>query len=198
MSATNRGATRREADFYSTPIKSFNPLLPFLPKDKLIWECCCGQDRRLVNRMNEYGLKADGDDLCFGYNFLNDTLKREVIISNPPFGIAKPIITHALSLSDDVYMLLRLSFLESKERRGWWQKTSLARIFILSERPNFVMHIKCKNKECGHKQFIPIESERPKTCSVCNGNVSITTSDAASYAWFHFSKEKYDQFIRWL
>ena len=198
MSSKNRGSQSVESDAYYTPLKSFNPLLPFLPKDKKIWEPSCG-DSRLIKRMNEYGLVADGDDLNNGYNFLEDRTKRECLVGNPPYSIAKAFVTHALSVSDDVYFLLRLSFLESKERKGFWQKNTPSRLFILSERPNFIMHVKCKNRDCKTKRYIPIESERPKTCHVCGGKVSITTSDSSSYCYFHWNKnEKYDQFIHWL
>jgi len=189
MSSTGRGTTKISQDAYFTPLKSFNPLLPYLPKGKEIWEPACG-DLRLVKRMNEYGLKSNGNDLSYGYDFLKDKTKRDVILTNPPFSIAKAFITHALDLSEEVYMLVRLNFLGSQERREWWRKNPPNALFILSERPNFVRSIKCQNKKhCGFKQLIPIELPKPKCCPNCNGKITSGSSDSTEYCWMYWGSE---------
>ncbi len=197
MSSTNRDcAPKISQDAYFTPLKSFNPLLPYLDKDKTYWEPACG-DNRLVKRMKEYGLEADGNDLTFGYDFLKDTTKRQVSISNPPFSIARAFVSHAISVSDEVYMLLRLNFLGAKERREWWRKNPPNALFILSERPNFVRSIKCKDKKnCGFKQLIPIESDKPKSCPKCKGKITSGSSDSTEYCWMYWGKEH--QGLFWL
>ena len=193
MSSTNRDdVAKMSQDQYFTPLKSFNPLLPYLPKDKKIWEPSCG-DGRLVKRMIEYGLDASGDDLNNGYDFLLDDTKRECLVGNPPYSICKAFLSHCLEVSNEVYMLVRLNFLGSKERREWFRKNSPSALFVLSERPNFVRSIKCKEKKvdldgniCGFKKLIPIESPRPKSCPRCGGKITCGTSDSTEYCYIYY------------
>ncbi len=200
MSSTKKGGVRIEADFYPSPIKSFNPLLPYLPKDKLIWEPAKG-DGRLVRRMEEYGLKADGTDLSMGVDFLTSVGPWDCIVTNPPFSIAKSFVTHALEISQETFMLLRLNFLGSKERKEWWKKHEPAAIFVLSERPNFVISVKCVTKgnkkvrrdgfvyeSCDYKKFFSIEEKAtiPKICPECGGKLGRTSSDSCEYGWFYW------------
>lgn len=139
MSSTNRGAIRREADFYATPEAAFKPLLAFLPMDKalLYWEPACG-DRRLIQWIYEAGGLADGKDLrTDGVDFLKDETPRTFIITNPPFSLAQEFCDHALKHANEVMMLLRLNFLGAQKRADWWRKNEPAALFILSKRPDF-------------------------------------------------------------
>lgn len=128
---------QKSIDFYPTPLYSFTPLILYLPRDRDIWEPACG-DGRLVNIMNKYGLKAAGNDLQQGYNFLVDREPRECIVTNPPFSFAFEFAIRSLQLSDEVFLLLRLNFLASKKRKNWFQKNEPSCLFVLSERPSFV------------------------------------------------------------
>lgn len=142
MSATNRGATRNERDFYATPEEAFKPLIPFLPKEWSYWEPACG-DGRLIRWMREEGLNADGADLepaVDGYpkvDFLKDETFRDCIISNPPFSLAHEFCDHAIKHSNHVFMLLRLNFLASLKRRDWFKENEPTALFVLSKRPSF-------------------------------------------------------------
>ena len=136
MSSTNRGAIRKPMDFYATPETAFKPLLPYLPKNMKYWEPSCG-DGRLIKWLNEYGCEADGTDLSLGKDFLKDTKKRSFIITNPPFSLAQEFCDHALNLSPEVIMLLRVNFLGSQKRKVWWQTHEPSALFVLSKRPDF-------------------------------------------------------------
>lgn len=207
MSSTGRGAKRIESDFYPTPIKSFNPLLPYLPKDKLIWEPAKG-DGRLVRRMDEFGLKADGTDLSLGNDFLKAVGPFDCIVTNPPFSIAKSFVTHSLKIAEETFMLLRLNFLGAKERKEWWKKHEPNALFVLSERPNFVISVKCitkgiiphlvgqEPKKCDYKKFFSIEEKDliPRKCPCCEGKLVKTSSDSCEYAWYYWGS-RYSRII---
>jgi hypothetical protein len=142
MSATNRGATRNQRDFYATPESAFKPLIPYLPKDLSYWEPACG-DGRLIRLMREAGLAADGADLepaIEGFpkiDFLKDETLRDCTITNPPFSLAHEFCDHAIKHSLHTFMLLRLNFLASVKRRDWFKENEPAAIFVLSKRPSF-------------------------------------------------------------
>ena len=139
MSATNRGALRRERDFYPTPESAFKPLLEkVLPVNVRFYEPARG-DGRLVEWLRVSGRDAYGSDLAQGFDFLKrkKSFQRDFIITNPPFSLAQEFVTHALTLSDDVMMLLPLGFLGSQKRRDWFVVNEPAALFVLSQRPSF-------------------------------------------------------------
>jgi len=137
MSSTNRGAVRNASDFYPTPMAAFEPLLHYIKQIPTpIWEPAQG-DGRLVARLQHGGWKADGDDLINGYDFLKDHTDRATIITNPPFSLALEFCQHAVKMSPNVFMLLRLNFLASVKRRAWFQANEPTALFVLSKRPCF-------------------------------------------------------------
>jgi hypothetical protein len=137
MSATLRGAKRREADFYATPESAFKPLLPFIRQiGAVVWEPAAG-DLRLVNWMIEGSIQAAGSDLNMGYNFLHDPDRMACVVTNPPFSLALEFCDHAIKRALHVFMLLRLNFLASRKRRAWWNSNKPDALFVLSERPSF-------------------------------------------------------------
>lgn len=204
-SATNRGAVREERDFYATPEDAFLPLLPYLPRDRAIWEPACG-DGRLIAWMQQDGLTAKGSDLAHGKDFLADTTPRQCILTNPPFSLAQQFCDHALRHAPEVWMLLRLNFLASDERRAWWKEHEPQALFVLSKRPSFVLACGCKAEvpdpgdpegkrriPCGHKWTLPADAERPRSCPKCGNAVrkllTVSTTDACDYAWFAWQRE---------
>lgn len=137
MSATNRGAVRKDKDHYATPEAAFKPLLPYLARvPTAVWEPACG-DRRLIRWMEEVGIESYGNDMNTGYDFLQDSLRYSSILTNPPFSLALEFCEHAIKHAPNVFMLLRLNFLASRKRRDWWRKHPPSALFILSERPSF-------------------------------------------------------------
>lgn len=139
MSATNRGAKRIEGDFYATPESAFKPVIPFLFKlPQPILDPAEG-DGRLVRWMRESGIMAFGRDISSGGgDFLKSVAVAEkTIVTNPPFSLALEFCQHALQLSDNVAMLLRLNFLAGIKRRAWWRENPPNAICVLSKRPSF-------------------------------------------------------------
>jgi hypothetical protein len=206
VSATGRGATRDPKDFYPTPYPSFAPLLAFLPRDVVYHDPCAG-DGRLVRYLRESGREATGADLYpiadSGYDptprdYLHDDTIRDFVLTNPPFSVAFEMCQHAERRSVEFMFLLRLAFLESKERAAWLSKHEPDALFVLAERPSFVMSVTCKSEillseaqnirhVCKHNWLLPVESERPKVCLVCGGTkLAISTSDNAGVGWFYW------------
>lgn len=151
MSSTNRGAKRKENDFYATPGRAFMSILPYLPKTLNCSDPAAG-DGRLIKWMMESGRIAWGCDLTHGFtcvddvitidpdsgvDFLKDDQFREVVVTNPPFSLAQEFIHHSLQVADETFMLLRLNFLGAQKRAEWWKSHEPDAIFVLSERPDF-------------------------------------------------------------
>lgn len=162
MSSTNRSNSRNEhiADYYVTPI---NDIILFINEFKHIesnianlniLDCASGGD---INHLMSYpeAFKQLGyknkihtvdireDSLAEEkVDYLTLQLKEQpnIIITNPPFGIALDIIQKALKDVKDngwVIMLLRLNFFEGKSRKEFWKDNMAEYAFVHSKRMAF-------------------------------------------------------------
>lgn len=73
------------------------------------------------------------------YDFLehDETIRFDVIITNPPFYLAEEFVRKALACSTHVAMLLRLAFLETRKREAFHAEHP-SDVFVLSRRPSFM------------------------------------------------------------
>jgi len=215
MSATNRGAIRRESDFYRTPagaINAFLDVFEFLPFNsivmpfRLVLDPCAGDGaiiREINKRMTDNMIAAveirpeEKDNLLRSgadWVYISDFLKWEpefpfdVIISNPPYSIAQKIIEHCFEIAPDaeVIMLLRQGFLSSKARKPFWDKHPVTQLYPLVERPSFGASVKCK--KCDWRRFYHLGEDYPRRCPECGANIQVSKTDACDYAWFVWSK----------
>lgn len=187
-------------DAYGTPWEAFEPLIPYLPKAP-IWEPACG-DGRLVRWIRESGRVAFGSDThptnpdpanpapISGIE-TGDFLKYRkapghafAIVTNPPYKLAFPFVRQALHLASETFMLLRLGFLASAERKAFFQQNPVTALFVLSKRPAFVCAAKCR--KCGLKWSQRLEAVRPRLHRECGGSIAYVTTDMADYAWFYW------------
>lgn len=160
MSATNRGAVRREADFYATPLESVYSFLDqydgIRPDDSILEPSAGNGNIIKALRNRGYNNHIDAVELrekerinligCADRviisDFLTDTElgKYDVIIGNPPYSLALEFIDKSLSLlrpDGRLIFLLRTNFLESGKRFQWWQDNTLSGLFVLHKRPSF-------------------------------------------------------------
>lgn len=73
-----------------------------------------------------------------GYDFLKDHQRRFAVLTNPPYSSCFQFVMHALEVSDEVYLLIRLNFLASQKRKAWFTAHEPSALFILSARPKFI------------------------------------------------------------
>ena len=57
-----------------------------------------------------------------------------VLVTNPPYRLAAQFAEHALTLVPDVYLLLRLAFLESVGRTELLEHSGLRRVLVFRKR----------------------------------------------------------------
>jgi hypothetical protein len=108
-----------------------------------------------------------------------------LVVMNPPFARAGEFVGRALAEvgpAGTVAALLRLAFLESKERAPF-HRARPADVLVLSERPSFVVSLRCAGR-CGWSVQVAPDAARPTACGACGGALRTTTSDSAAYAWF--------------
>lgn len=67
----------------------------------------------------------------------DESIRFNVIITNPPFYLAEEFVRKALRCADHVAMLLRLAFLETRKREQLHAEHP-SDVFVLSRRPSFM------------------------------------------------------------
>lgn len=188
LGASNHSDSEREVnDFYATDPESLKIFLKALERDgfklhKHIWEPACG-----MGHLSEV-LKCRGYDVLStdlidrGYGMSNkDFLKYKSslllstdILTNPPYKYAKEFVEHSLEILKDGYyciMLLKIQFLEGKERRKLFNKFPPKYVYVNSAR---------------------------QTCYI-NGDMSKKMSSASCYCWFIWEKGfTGEPIIRWI
>lgn len=177
---------RQQHDYYATDPEAVEALLQQERFNPYVWECACGEGH-ISEVLKANGYKVKSSDLYDrGYegtetiDFL--TVRKEDIdhdfsrdiITNPPYKFAKEFVEKALEISMDstkVAMLLKLTFLEGKNRKELFDKYKPKTIYVFGSR------IDCwKNG---------IKPEKPQK-AVC-------------YAWFVWEKGyKGDPVIKWI
>jgi len=134
----------RKDDLYETPPEAVHALLSVEPLPLTIWEPACGPGS-IVEVLRETGRSVIATDLidyqcpdsAARRDFLMETKAPDgvpAIVTNPPFKLAEQFVRKARTLCPQVYMLLRLAFLESERRTDILESGDLARVHVFRKR----------------------------------------------------------------
>lgn len=163
MSSTNRGYDRHATDFYVTPpqcvkdfLNAWKADMPEYDFNRASWlDPCAGGDEThemtypavILEHFNPvelhtYDIREDSRATTKQDYLLNPTGYgiHDIIITNPPFYLAKEIIEKALKDVNGggyVVMLLRLNFLGSKGRKAFFEQYPPERIYVHHKRMSF-------------------------------------------------------------
>jgi hypothetical protein len=167
-----------ENDSYQTPPEAIGSLLAHVKPQGRFLEPCAGSGNILAAvRAIEPALAISWCELYPsdggpGVDFLAHRVggpgsRYDWIVTNPPYSQACGFIEQSLRLASNVAMLLRLNFLESEERREWWQRRLPSALYVLARRPGF--------RDRGGKRVVG-KNGKPGT-------------DACAYGWFVWSQK---------
>lgn len=143
MSTGNRvhSIKDRGDDLYQTPPVAVRALLQVEHVPDIVWEPCCGPGA-IVNELRASGRTVIAHDLvpwgcpdsAAGRDFLMEwESAAPCVVTNPPFKLAEEFVEHAVKLCPEVYMLLRVAFLEGLR----WERAlapHLARVHVFAPR----------------------------------------------------------------
>ena len=125
------------SDEFQTPKEAILPLLPYLRKDWIIWECAWGKGS-LAKHLEEKGFKVIGDK---SVDFLgeNDGYKDtwDCIITNPPYSKKEEFLRRCYILKQPFALLMPLTTLEGKKRGELFRKYGI-QLIIPNKRINFI------------------------------------------------------------
>lgn len=174
MSSTNRGYKRHKKDYYFTPIKDIESFINEIKKEEpdifkgRILDSCAGGDKErpmsypkaLINsgvqysKINTIDIREDSRaEIKTDYLKYEVENKYDLIITNPPFKIARDIIEKALEDVNEggfVVMLLRLNYFGSQKRFDLWQDHLPKYCFVHHQRMSFTDNGKTDSIEYCH------------------------------------------------
>lgn len=137
--ASNHTEERQVDDYYATEPKALELLLEREKFKDNVWECACGGGHLSeVLKLKGYIIVDRGYRGTRVIDFLEySEINSWDIITNPPYKYAKEFIEHALNISVEgtkIAMFLKLTFLESKSRKGLFEKYPFKTLYVSSAR----------------------------------------------------------------
>ena len=120
------------SDEFGTPKEAIIPLLPYLKKDWIIWECAWGKGS-LAKHLSAEGFNVIGD----GVDFYISDKACDIIITNPPYSAKDAFLERAYTLGKPFAFLLPLTALEGKKRNDLFRKYGI-QLIIPDKRINFI------------------------------------------------------------
>lgn len=148
-----RKAARNELDFYSTPAKATQVILPYIKAGSRILEPCCGNGS-IARVLDAHGCEVITGDIDprhkpdYEWDFTDEALELPAdpglaeraqgslafdwVVTNPPYSDATPFVRRALATGARVALLLRITWLDpADERRDIFKKNPPSGVIIL-------------------------------------------------------------------
>src|SRR3990167_10448344 len=122
------------SDEFQTPKEALDPLLPYLKKGWVIWECAWGKGS-LAEGLRGKGFKVTGI-LNTDFLFCNLT-NVDCLITNPPYSKKYEFLKKAYELGKPFAFLLPITALEGKKRGELYRKYGI-QLIIPNKRINFI------------------------------------------------------------
>jgi hypothetical protein len=116
-----------------TPKEAINSIIPYLSKDKVIWECCYGNGD-LKRHFEDEGFKVVGEK---GEDFFNTSKVCDVIITNPPYSNKRDFIEEAKKRGIPFAFLVPITTLEGKKSAMIFHNIDI-QLIIPKKRINFL------------------------------------------------------------
>ena len=123
-------------DNFQTPPFALDPLLPYIPKTWVVWECAQGIGW-LTDALGRQGYHVIGSDILSGQDYrMWEPDKWDVCVTNPPYAIKEQFLERAYMLGKPFAFLLPLTTFETGKRQRLFDEFGLEVIF-LDKRINF-------------------------------------------------------------
>jgi len=127
----------KKDDEYYTPKHAWENIKDYIPIDKVIWEAFYG-DGKSGEFLTELGFNVIHEHINF---FDDETLPEyDIIISNPPFNICKPIMNRLLKLDKPFILIMPVSKINTNYMRENFKNK--LQIIIPKNRINFIKNEK--------------------------------------------------------
>lgn len=121
-----------------TPEYAIKPLLKYLPKNKIIWECTDYGSSNITKVLKNNGYKVVNTNKA-EIDFIQDNVdfKFDMIITNPPYSLKDEFIKRCYEYGKPFCLLLPITSLEGIERGKMFRKHGIE-LLVFDRRCNFI------------------------------------------------------------
>ena len=121
-----------------TPEYAIAPLLKYIPKDKIIWECTDFGKSNITKVLRENGYKVIATHKS-SLDFLKDDpeFEYDIIITNPPYSLKDEFIERCYATKKPFCLLLPLTALEGQRRGKLYRQYGIS-VIVNDQRINFI------------------------------------------------------------
>lgn len=122
MSKLNMGTIYKSvaSDEYYTFSNTILPLIKYIPKDAIVWECAekINHDGNITKELKNAGIKVITTSIHTGTDFLKCEIPSGIthIITNPPFGLKNEFLKRCYEIGLPFALLLPIEALGTKKR----------------------------------------------------------------------------------
>jgi len=112
------GTSNKESDECYTPYYAVEPIIKYVPKDKIVWCPFDKEDSEYVKSFKKLGYKVIFSHIENGKDFFEFEPRKsyDIIISNPPFSLADKILERLYKIGKPFIILMPLKYLQAKGR----------------------------------------------------------------------------------
>jgi hypothetical protein len=127
-----------KTDEVFTPPYAIKPLLPYLKKELVIFECAYGSGN-LAKSLSDAGYTVIGDSQINFLEFEKDDCEWcDYIVTNPPYSKKTAFLKKCFEIGKPFALLLPLTALEGKERNAMYRNYGI-QLIIPDRRIHFLM-----------------------------------------------------------
>lgn len=113
---------KEDSELY-TPAYAVDPIIKYLPKDKIIWCPFSEEWSMFYKRLKEVGFKVVRSSLVENKDFFEYTPEEfDLIVDNPPFSIKDKVLERLYSFNKPFAVLLPLNSLQGKTRYKYFKQ----------------------------------------------------------------------------
>ena len=130
----NKTSNNQMSDECYTPKEALEPLLKYLSKDKIYYDCTSGISSNIVEFLNQSGFTCKSS---YGKDFLLDDFSDfDCIITNPPYSKKDKFIEKCYKIGKPFALLLPISSLQGQKRGSMFQQNGIE-LLVLNKRIDF-------------------------------------------------------------
>lgn len=129
-------------DKINTPAYAVKPILPFLDKNLIVWECT-GKDSEITKVLRDYGMTVIETSLP-EMDFLSDDAEFhfDIVITNPPYSEKTAFLRRCYEYNKPFMLLLPITALEGIERGSLFNDYGI-QVLVLDKRIDFTGKKSC-------------------------------------------------------
>jgi len=138
---TDKIYTYNKGDELYTPENAVTPLIKYIPKDFIVWECAekATEDGNITKCLRKNGFNVITTSIHKGIDFLNCDIPNKIdcIITNPPFSLTNEFLRKCYEIGLPFALLLPVRMLDTKIRFNMFNEYGLD-LLIFDKRVSYV------------------------------------------------------------